>query len=136
MIVGENDGYSGLGGLFGMTLSSLTYPEALDEYDAFGSVGRGRIIQPRYRFTVTKEKRWIWPVTWTEYAVTAVQFQCAIEDLYDFNYEDGDLPSHAAAMQVGFGNGDYGLSREHGRIYRHRINILHTYGDHPFDIHR
>lgn len=52
--------------------------------------------------------------------------------IYDFNYEDGELSGHAAAMQIGFGNGHGGAGRdEHGKIYRVHIQIDKTYSD-PF----
>jgi len=50
--------------------------------------------------------------------------------LYDFNYEDSELASHAAAHQIGRGNGNNG--RNEGFIYRYKIVIDHVY-DYPFE---
>ena len=50
---------------------------------------------------------------------------CDIEDLYDYNYEDSELASHAAALQIGYGKGNNG--RENGIIWRNRIIIQRTY---------
>ena len=50
-------------------------------------------------------------------------------DLYDFNFEDGLLSRSAAALQIGFGNGNN--SRTHGRIFSHEIQINTTYQN-PF----
>jgi len=68
----------------------------------------------------------------TVYNVSSVLFDCSVEDLYDFNYEDGQLPSHAAAMQLGYGKGANGAPRDNGLIYRHRINIRKAYS-YPFE---
>ncbi len=40
-----------------------------------------------------------------------------------FQYEDSVLSSHAAALQIGYANGNNPASRDHGRIYRHVIKI-------------
>lgn len=55
--------------------------------------------------------------------------------LYDFNYEDTgytDIAQQAAGIQIGYGKGAGGTSRDNGLIYRHRVNVRHTY-DYPFD---
>ena len=78
-----------------------------------------------------KEHTGIWPFRSTVYLVSKVLFECAVEDLYDFNYEDTgytDIAQQAAGIQIGYGEG----ARDHGLIYRHRVNIRHTY-DYPFD---
>lgn len=125
MVVGSSSGYGGWDALFS---EFVLGNEAFSDFDAFGSIGRGRVIQPRYQFVVTKSRTFFGT---PRYEVSAVRFMCAIEDLYDFNYEDGDLPAHAAAVQIGYGNG--GSSRNvHGKIYRHRIEISTTYSM-PFD---
>lgn len=55
----------------------------------------GRMFNSRYRFTV---KRVSHPLGDDTYDVTSVQFRCSVEDLYDFNYEDGGRAVHAAAV--------------------------------------
>ena len=70
--------------------------DSYDEFQALGAIGLGRIINPRYRFCVQKDD--------DEYPVIAVDFRCDLEDLWDFNYEDGELAGHAAAHQIGYGN--------------------------------
>jgi len=63
------------------------------------------------------------------YDLIQIGFSCRIQDLYDFNFEDGKLSRSAAALQIGFGNGNN--SRSHGRIFRHEIRINTTYQN-PF----
>lgn len=128
MVIGKDDGYSGFGALVADLMGGT---DAFQNFDAFGAIGRGRVVSPRYQITVKKEQTGIWPFESTVYNVSSVLFECAIEDLYDFNYEDGELPSHAAAMQIGFGKGVNGAARDQGMIYRHRINLRMTYG-YPF----
>ena len=126
--VGEGDAYGGKWGAFlGQYVGGT---DSFDEYDAAGTIGRGRILDPRCQITVKKVQKGIWPVTWIEYEVISVNLVCELEDLYDFNYEDSELASHAAAHQVGYGNGNNG--RNQGFIYRDKILIDHTYND-PFD---
>lgn len=128
-IIGKDDNYSGFGALF---TDIIVGTEEFKDFDAFGAIGRGRVLNPRYQITVKKEQTGIWPFQSTVYKVSSILFECSIEDLYDFNYEDGQLPSHAAAMQIGYGRGANGSARDQGVIYRHRINILHSY-PYPFD---
>ncbi len=98
---------------------------SVDEYDAFSTIGRGRLINPRYRFTVRKNSA-------NSYEVESVQFQCSIEDLYDFNYEDGGRAVHAAGVQIGNGNGFIPPVRSiNGRIFVDHIDISTTY-ERPF----
>ena len=78
--VGVDDHHGGYSALYEQYTSGTT---AFYDYDAFGTVGRGRIINPRYQFTVTK-KEYVWPLP-TEYKVTSINFACDIQDLYDFN---------------------------------------------------
>ena len=96
--------------------------DSYGEYQAQTSIGRGRVVNPRYRFHVQKDGN--------EHPVVAVDFKCDIEDLYDFNYEDGVLASHAAAHQIGYGKGSN--ARSSGIIYRVKVIIDHTYED-PFE---
>jgi hypothetical protein len=128
-IVGKDDNYSGFGALFTDIIAGT---EEFKDFDAFGAIGRGRVIGPRYQITVKKEQNGIWPFQSTVYNVSEVRFLGEIQDLYDFNYEDGQLPSHAAAMQLGYGKGSNGTARDQGVIYRHRILIDHIYS-YPFD---
>ena len=125
-VIGQDDGHGGYGALF---TSLITNGSNFDEYDAFGTVGRGRIINPRFRFTISKVEH-IWPIP-DEIKVTAIHFSCIIEDLYDFNYEDGDLPKHAAALQIGRFK-DCPPSRRKGSVFRHKIHINTVYLS-PFD---
>ena len=125
VIIGEDDDYSGYGALFSDLLAGSS---SFQDFDAFGTIGRGRVRNPRYRFTVQKESSWFS----TENVVSEVRFVCDIEDLYDFNYEDSVLTSHAAALQIGYGNGNGGGGRNgHGKIYRVKIMVDKTYYD-PF----
>ena len=101
--------------------NTLLQPE---EFDAFATVGRGRVIDPRYQFTVRK--------TQTGTTVSKVRFFCTIEDLYDFNYEDDPLPQNAAGVQIGYGRGLPSHSaRNFGKIYRTQIQIVYDYNE-PF----
>jgi hypothetical protein len=126
--VGEGNAYGGKWGAF--LAQYLGGADSFDEYDAAGAIGRGRLVAPRYQFTVKKTRKGIWPVTWIVYEVTAVHFACEIEDLYDFNYEDSELASHAAAHQIGYSNGNMG--RNLGVICRNKIWINYSY-IYPFD---
>ena len=126
--VGRGDAYGGKWGAFlGQYLGGT---DSFDEYDAAGTIGRGRILDPRCQITVKKVQKGIWPVTWIEYEVISIRIVCELEDLYDFNYEDSELASHAAAHQIGCGNGNNG--RNEGFIYRNRIVVRHDY-DYPFE---
>jgi hypothetical protein len=127
--VGVDDNYHGFSALYEQYSSGTT---TFYDYDAFGTVGRGRIVNPRYQFTVTKLE-YVWPFS-TEYKVTSINFACEIQDLYDFNYEDSTLSSHGAALQIGYANGHNPPARNHGKIYRHIIRILKTYTN-PFSLY-
>lgn len=115
--IGSSSNYSGYDAAF---VQATTGNPAFDDFDAFGTVGRGRVLSPRYRFTVRKVVPWIGK---TRYEVVNVKFECAIEDLYDFNYEDSDLAANAAALQIGYRKDN----RQNGRIYMHHINISVNY---------
>jgi hypothetical protein len=122
-LVGKSDDYNGWHAL---AINFLTGTPTFDDFDAFATVGRGRVIDPKYRFNI--QKRHSWPEG-TKYVVAEVEFSCDIEDLYDFNYEDGEKSAAAAALQLGFGRGA-GISqerKERGKIYRHTIQIRKTY---------
>ena len=127
--VGVDDHHGGFSALYEQNTSGTT---AFYDYDAFGTVGRGRIINPRYQFTVTKME-YVWPFP-AEYKVTSINFSCDIQDLYDFNYEDSALSSHGAALQIGYANGNNPSSRNYGKLYRHKISINATYRN-PFSLY-
>lgn len=95
--------------------------------DLFSTIARARITSHKARYTVEK-KHSILSGNYID--VIDVRSWGEIEDLYDFNHEDSELPSHAAAHQIGYGNGDNGRSQ--GFIFRDQILIDHTY-DYPFD---
>ena len=115
--VGKSSRYQGKEALF---VQLATSNPTFDDFDAFGTIGRGRVLNPRYRFVVRK----IVPlIGFTRYEVASVQFECSIEDLYDFNYEDGELPANAAALQIGYREGVRGT----GKIFMHHIDISTSY---------
>ncbi len=125
-VIGQDDGCGGYSALF---TSVVTGGGQFDEYDAFGTIGRGRVVDPKYRFVVTKIGN-AWPVP-DEIKVTAIKFSCSVQDLYDFNYEDGNLPQHAAALQIGRFK-ECAPLRLQGTIFRHKIYINKVY-ECPFD---
>ena len=126
-VIGATGNYGGaLAVLEAGSLSLVTGGHHLDDLDAFFSVGRGRILEPTYSFTVRKTTHLFRAPT---YDLIQIGFSCRIQDLYDFNFEDGKLSRSAAALQIGFGNGNN--SRSHGRIFRHEIRINTTYQN-PF----
>jgi len=100
---------------------------AADNYEAHITIGRGRILNPRYRFEVQKQNG----DTGITFVVTNMIFGCTVMDLYDFNYEDGGAATHAAAVQLGFGNGTIQDRSEHGKIFTHKMYILKNY-PYPF----
>ena len=106
---------------------------AFDDFDAFGTIGRGRVINPRYQFRV-KKTRGFMGLGDVTYEVVAVKFACTITDLYDFNYEDGNIPARAATMQIGYGAGACDERTKHGRIFAHSIEVQIDYLD-PFEYH-
>jgi hypothetical protein len=124
--VGESDGY---GGWMAALSEYLGGTDAFQEYDAFGTIGKGRLLNPRYRFRVKKNEHLLGPTT---YDVVSIAFSGELRDLYDFNYEDGDLPACAAALQIGFGAGNIPTCNTHGKIFSHVIEMQKTYSD-PFN---
>ena len=100
---------------------------AADNFEAHITIGRGRIINPRYRFEVQKQNG----DNGITFVVTNIIFGCTVMDLYDFNYEDGGAATHAAAVQLGFGNGSNQGRSEHGKIFTHKMYILKNY-PYPF----
>lgn len=126
--VGRDDGRSGWGAL---ASEVLIENGAFADYDAFGAIGKGRVVNPRYRFMV-KKTRHLFGLMDDTYDVVGVRFSCALEDLYDFNFEDGAAPSCAAAVQIGCGRCGPGVRGTRGRVFRHRIKICQEYWD-PFE---
>lgn len=104
----------------------MTGGPQIDELDAFLAIGRGRLLDPVYTFTVRKTTHWLGDPT---YDLVSIGFSCTIADLYDFNYEDGDLSRHAAVLQIGYKSSHD--DRRHGKIFRHQIQIDTTYHN-PF----
>ena len=98
----------------------------LDEYDAFGAIGRGRVTDLKYRFCVEKHNPLL--AVSPQYRVVSIEYSCVISDLYDFNYEDGEFSRYAAGLQVGNSGTMESNSerRKHGHIYRHEIQIEAT----------
>lgn len=94
--------------------------------DLNGSLGRGRLLFHKVRYRV--EKRGYFPA---DLVVTEVQSWGEVVDLYDWNYETGDGLQDAAILQIGYGNGSYGASRNRGKIYRDRIEFNKVYSELP-----
>ena len=124
--VGESDSYGGWAAAISENLGGT---DAFREYDAFGTIGRGRLLNPRYRFRVKKNEH---QSSATTYDVVSISFSCELRDLYDFNFEDGNLPASAAALQIGFEAGNTPTRNEHGKIFTHIIEIQGTYQN-PFN---
>lgn len=129
--VGSSSGYADAYGVVVRDLIGNT--DEMNEYDAFGTIGRGRVLNPRYRFQVKKEVS-LWGLV-TRYNVIGVEFSCTLTDLYDFNCEDGGRAAAAATLQVGYGNGVASRCPEHGKIFIHQIEIEKRYED-PFRQYR
>lgn len=111
--------------------------------DAFGTVGRGRLLHHRAQFTVKKEKISIpsgydpdgMPTYMVVENLSVIQVHALgeITDLYDWNHDVlGTLGSaqSAAILQVGVGNGSY-LGRMQSRIYQDRISFNLNYDSLP-----
>ncbi|HMO41523.1 MAG TPA: hypothetical protein PKE26_15465 [Kiritimatiellia bacterium] len=95
--------------------------------DVLGSVGRGRLVSHKVRFKVEKVETGSGP----EVFVTEVQSWGEVIDLYDFNHDAGGAPQDAAILQVGYGKGSYGTSRNRGKIFRDRIEFNKLYTELP-----
>ena len=126
-VIGVKGNYGGaMAVLEAGSVSVATGGHQLDDLDAFFAVGRGRLLDPSYSFTVRKTTHWLREPT---YDLIQIGFSCKIQDLYDFNFEDGPLSRKAATIQIGYGKGVN--SRSHGHIFRHEIQINTTYQN-PF----
>lgn len=120
---GEKGLYSGKEAVaFAFGSSALSGGSQLNDLDAYFAIGRGRLKDPQYRFFVQKNEHWFRPTT---YDLVRIGFSCQVSDLYDFNYEDGDLSCEAAILQIGYGKGLNG--RIHGKIFSHEVNIRTEY---------
>jgi hypothetical protein len=97
--------------------------------DVNGTVGRGRVTSHQARYRITKKLEILPP--FAEYLkVEQVRSIGEILDLYDFNYESaGMIPAAqwAATLQIGYGKGTYGSSRDRGKIFFSRFAFDITY---------
>ena len=122
-------GSSKAGALAALFEEFFVNDDAFAEFEATGTIGRGRLYAPTYQFVIQRIDNPSAPDGF-QCKTLAVHFSCRIEDLYDFNYEDGDLASHAAAIQIQRGNGAGG---EHGIIFKDVFFIDYTYQN-PFEM--
>jgi len=124
LIIGDPGVYTGI---WGQIEAASDGGQGVDDYDAAGAIGRGRAVDPRYSFTVRKVD------TSGTYHVDSVRFVCVLQDLYDFNLEDIEIASNAAAVQIAYGCGSSSSSRANGVIFFDTIQIDYTYSA-PFDV--
>ena len=100
------------------TTASLRDAEAplIPPTDDLGiAIGRARIKSHQVRYKLEKMSN-------TQIDIIQVRHKGEVIDLYDFNYEGPTPAPYAAALQIGFGNGNYGQGRDtRGKIYRDRI---------------
>ena len=129
--IGDSAGYAGGYGI--PITDAIGGTDRWDEFDAGGTIGRGRVINPRYRFSV-KKKVWLMGL-FTSYEVSKVEFACTLADLYDFNYEDGGRATEAASLQIGYGNGSVPNRSNRGKIFINEIRVKAEYED-PFRHYR
>lgn len=121
--VGSTGNYGGIGAVLEAgSLDLILVGQNLADLDAFFSLGRARILDPSYEITAVKRVPLFGSA---RIELLEVAFSCTVADLYDFNYEDGDLSRSAAVVQLGYGNGR--SSRRRGKIYRHEIRIDTVY---------
>ena len=124
------DGGSSKAGAWGALIEEFFLnDDAFAEFEATGTVGRGRLFSPSYRFVVQRIDNPSAPDGF-QCKTLAVRFSCRVEDLYDFNYEDSELASHAAALQIQRGDGTGGT---HGIVFKNVFLIDHTYQN-PFEM--
>ena len=88
--------------------------------DSNSTIGRGRILEHKVRFTVEKVAN---PDV---LSITKLQQYGEVIDLYDFNYESGLLSPPAATLQIGYGKGSYGSPRDFGKVFRTKIKFENT----------
>ncbi len=125
--VGVGEDY-GLGGWAAVLMDLASYGGHIHEFDAHGAIGKGRLVNPSYRFTVMKAENEGGDV---QYVATHVTFSCLISDLYDFNREDVGIAACAASVQLGYAAGHPGSYSQYGKIYMHEVEVLKDY-DWPF----
>ena len=124
------DGGSSKAGAWGALIEEFFLnDDAFAEYEATGTVGRGRLFAPSYQFVVQRIDNPSAPDGF-QCKTLSVRFSCKVEDLYDFNYEDSELASHAAALQIQRGDGTGG---GHGIVFKDVFYIDHTYQN-PFEM--
>lgn len=86
--------------------------------EAGGTIGRGRLVNPKVKYTFLKDDD-------GTTRLKRFRLVAAYEDLYDFNYEDPGLGKNATALQIGYGQ-DIG-QRKAGLIYRNRVLLDNEY---------
>jgi len=101
------------------------WPNDVD--DLFGSIGRGRLRFHKARYKVEKRST----LFGSELVVTEVRSWGEVVDLYDWNHATGGRLQDAAILQIGYGNGSYGASRNRGKIFRDRIEFNKLYTELP-----
>ena len=62
--------------------------------EAGGTIGRGRLVNPKVKYTFLKDDD-------GTTRLKRLRLVAAYEDLYDFNYEDPGLGKNATALQIG-----------------------------------
>jgi hypothetical protein len=79
-----------------------------------------------YKFTVKRNDDFFgdgWDA-----GVSIVRMRAIIEDLYDFNFEDGPRPRQAATVQIGAASGGgRGALPDDGHLFRVQYKIDHLY---------
>ena len=95
--------------------------------DVNGAIGRGRLLFHKVRYTVEKRET----LFGSELIVAEVRAWGGVSDLYDFNHDVDGTAQDAAILQIGYGNGSYGSSRNRGKIFRDRIEFNKIYTELP-----
>ena len=109
------------------------YTETFDAWllnlidDVNGTIGRGRLLFHKARYKVEKQET----LFGSELVVTEVRSWGEVSDLYDFNHDVGGAAQDAAILQIGYGNGSYGSTRDRGKIFRDRIEFNKLYTELP-----
>ncbi len=100
-------------------------PNLID--DVNGTIGRGRLLFHKARYKVEKQET----LFGSTLVVTEVRSWGEVSDLYDFNHDVGGAAQNAAILQIGYGNGSYGATRNRGKIFRDRIEFNKLYTELP-----
>ena len=109
------------------------YTETFDTWlqnlidDVNGTIGRGRLLFHKARYKVEKQET----LFGSTLVVTEVRSWGEVSDLYDFNHDVGGAAQNAAILQIGYGNGSYGATRNRGKIFRDRIEFNKLYTELP-----